>query len=496
MKKTVQNLIKKPPVVVILGHVDSGKTSILDFIKKSHIAEKESGGITQHIGAYQIEHKDKKITFIDTPGHEAFSQMRSRGSKVADIAVLVVDGCKGIELQTKEAIFHIKLAEIPFIVVFNKNDRQEANPEKVKKELIKENIQVESLGGKVPSVNVSAKNGQGVDELLELILLIGEMENLKWDVSSQAEGIVIESYLDHQRGSVATLILDKGTVKVGDIIGTFSSFGKIKSLENFQGVSIDQVFPSDPFSIVGLEGAVRVGEDFKVFASIEEAKNNLKTIDKTETNTVLDVGPEQRVLNVILKADFLGSMEAIEEVLKQIPQEKILLRILKSEVGDINESDIKTARSGRGVILAFRVKTDAVARQMAEREKIRIISVEVIYNLVEEVRNSMERIMAKESVRTDWGKVKILGVFLTDKNRQIVGGKVIEGEVKKGGSIEVIRQENIVGKGRMISLQRDKKDIDKVAKGQECGMMYEGDVKVEVGDVLAIYTEEKIKGEL
>ena len=496
MKKTVQNLIKKPPVVVILGHVDSGKTSILDFIKKSHIAEKESGGITQHIGAYQIEHKDKKITFIDTPGHEAFSQMRSRGSKVADIAVLVVDGCKGIELQTKEAIFHIKLAEIPFIVVFNKNDRQEANPEKVKKELIKENIQVESLGGKVPSVNVSAKNGQGVDELLELILLIGEMENLKWDVSSQAEGIVIESYLDHQRGSVATLILDKGTVKVGDIIGTFSSFGKIKSLENFQGVSIDQVFPSDPFSIVGLEGAVRVGEDFKVFASIEEAKNNLKTIDKTETNTVLDVGPEQRVLNVILKADFLGSMEAIEEILKQIPQEKILLRILKSEVGDINESDIKTARSGRGVILAFRVKTDAVARQMAEREKIRIISVEVIYNLVEEVRNSMERIMAKESVRTDWGKVKILGVFLTDKNRQIVGGKVIEGEVKKGGSIEVIRQENIVGKGRMISLQRDKKDIDKVAKGQECGMMYEGDVKVEVGDVLAIYTEEKIKGEL
>jgi translation initiation factor IF-2 len=496
MKKTVQNLIKKPPVVVILGHVDSGKTSILDFIKKSHIAEKESGGITQHIGAYQIEHKDKKITFIDTPGHEAFSQMRSRGSKVADIAVLVVDGCKGIELQTKEAIHHIKLAEIPFIVVFNKNDRQEANPEKVKKELIKENIQVESLGGKVPSVNVSAKNGQGVDELLELILLIGEMENLKWDVSSQAEGIVIESYLDHQRGSVATLILDKGTVKVGDIIGTFSSFGKIKSLENFQGVSIDQVFPSDPFSIVGLEGAVRVGEDFKVFASIEEAKNNLKTIDKTETNTVLDVGPEQRVLNVILKADFLGSMEAIEEILKQIPQEKILLRILKSEVGDINESDIKTARSGRGVILAFRVKTDAVARQMAEREKIRIISVEVIYNLVEEVRNSMERIMAKESVRTDWGKVKILGVFLTDKNRQIIGGKVIEGEVKKGGSIEVIRQENIVGKGRMISLQRDKKDIDKVAKGQECGMMYEGDVKVEVGDVLAIYTEEKIKGEL
>jgi len=496
MKKTVQNLIKKPPVVVILGHVDSGKTSILDFIKKSHIAEKESGGITQHIGAYQIEHKDKKIIFIDTPGHEAFSQMRSRGSKVADIAVLVVDGCKGIELQTKEAIFHIKLAEIPFIVVFNKNDRQEANPEKVKKELIKENIQVESLGGKVPSVNVSAKNGQGVDELLELILLIGEMENLKWDVSSQAEGVVIESYLDHQRGPVATLILDKGTVKVGDIIGTFSSFGKIKSLENFKGVSVDEVFPSDPFSIVGLEGAVRVGEDFKVFVSTEEAKSNLKAVKKTEINTVLDVGPEQRVLNIILKADFLGSMEAIEEVLKQIPQEKILLRILKSEVGDINESDIKTARSGRGVILAFRVKTDAVARQMAEREKIRIISVEVIYNLVEEVRNSMERIMAKESVRTDLGKVKILGVFLTDKNRQIIGGKVIEGEVKKGGSIEVIRQENIVGKGRMISLQRDKKDIDKVAKGQECGMMYEGDIKVEVGDVLAIYTEEKIKGEL
>jgi len=481
---------------VILGHVDSGKTSILDFIRKSHIAEKESGGITQHIGAYQIEHKDKKITFVDTPGHEAFSQMRSRGAKVADIAVLVVDSCKGIEPQTKEAIYHIKLAEIPLIVAFNKTDRQEANPEKAKKELIKEDIQVESLGGKIPSVNVSAKTGQGVDDLLELILLVGEMESLKMDISVPSEGVVIESCLDHQRGPVATLIVDKGILKVGDIIGTFSSFGKIRSLENFQGVSVEQAFPSNPVSIVGLEGAVRVGEDFKVFASAEEAKNNLKITKKIETNTVLEVGPEQRVLNVILKADFLGSMEAIDEILKEIPQEKILLRILKSEVGDINESDIKTARSGRAVILAFRVKTDVVARQMAEREKIRIISVDVIYNLVEEVRNSMERIMAKESVRTDLGKVKILGIFLTDKNRQIIGGKVIEGEVKKGASIEVIRQESLVGKGRMISLQRDKKEIDKIMKGQECGIMYEGDVKVEVGDVLAIYTEEKIKGEL
>ncbi|MFA4998583.1 MAG: translation initiation factor IF-2 [Candidatus Paceibacterota bacterium] len=496
MKKTTQNLIKKPPVAVILGHVDSGKTSILDFIRKSHIAEKESGGITQHIGAYQIEHKGKKITFIDTPGHEAFSQMRSRGAKVADIAVLVVDSCKGVELQTKEAIYHIKLAEVPLIVALNKTDRPEANPEKVKKELIKEDIQVESLGGKIPSVNVSARTGQGVDEILELILLIGEMENLKMEVSVPAEGVVIESYLNHQRGPVATLIPDKGTLRVGDIIGTFSSFGKIKSLENFRGISVEQALPSDPVSIVGLEGAVRVGEDFKVFPSVEEAKNNLKAEKKIDNSTVLDVEPGQRVLNVILKADFLGSMEAIDEVLKEIPQEKILLRILKSEVGDINESDIKTARSGKAVILGFRVKTDAVARQMAEREKIRIISVDVIYNLVEEVRNSMERIMAKESVRTDLGKVKILGIFLTDKNRQIVGGKVIEGEVKKGASIEVVSQENLVGKGRMINLQRDKKDIDKVAKGQECGIMYEGDTKVEVGDVLVIYTEEKVKGEL
>jgi len=481
---------------VILGHVDSGKTSILDFIRKSHIAEKESGGITQHIGAYQIEHKGKKITFIDTPGHEAFSQMRSRGSKVADIAVLVVDSGKGVELQTKEAISHIKLAEIPLVVALNKTDRPEANPEKVKKELIKEDIQVESLGGKVPSVNVSARTGQGVDEILELILLIGEMENLKMEVSVPAEGVVIESYLDHQRGPVATLIPDKGTLKVGDIIGTFSSFGKIKSLENFQGIPVGQALPSDPVSIVGLEGAVMVGEDFKVFSNVEEAENNLKIVKRIDNSTVLDVGPDQRVLNVILKADFLGSMEAIVEVLKELPQEKILLRLLKSEVGDINESDIKIARSGKAVILGFRVKTDPVARQMAEREKIRIISVDVIYNLVEEVRNSMERIMAKESVRIDLGKVKILGIFLTDKNRQIVGGKVVEGEVKKGGLIEVIRQENIVGRGRMINLQRDKKDIDKVMKGQECGIMYEGDIKVEAGDILAIYTEEKVKGEL
>ena len=481
--------------MVVLGHVDHGKSSILEAIKDFKITEKEAGGITQHIGAYQIEHQDKKITFIDTPGHEAFSAIRSRGAKVADIAILVIDASQGVQAQTKEAIEHIKKAGVSPIVAINKIDLPQADPEKVKRELSKEGILVEEMGGKIPAVEVSAKTGQGIDDLLELILLVAEMEELKADITMPAEGVVIEAYLDTQRGPTATLILNAGILKPGQIVGTPSTFGKIKTLENFQDLPILEALPSMPCICLGFENVPRVGEEFKVFSDIETARNNLEIREK-EVPEVTAIEADQRALNLILKADVLGSLEAIKEVLKNLPKEKVILRILKAEVGEITESDVKLASQAKAKILGFRVKINPIARALSEREKVKIMQFEVIYDLVEGTRGFMEKIIKPEIVRQDLGKVKILKIFLTEKNRQIVGGKVIEGEVKKGTQIEVLRGEELVGKGKLINLQRDKKDVDKLIKGQDCGILYEGDVKIEEGDMLVIYTEERKKGEL
>jgi len=494
-KKKKENLINRPPVVVVLGHIDSGKTSLLDQIRKTKVAEKESGGITQHIGAYQIEKNGKKITFIDTPGHEAFSQMRSRGAKTADIAILVIDSAKGVQVQTKEAIDHIKKSQVLPIIAFNKIDRPEADPEKAKGQLKKQEILVESLGGKIPSTNVSAKTGQGVEDLLELILLMAEMENLKADISKPAEGVVIESYLDNKRGPIATLILNEGVLKPGNIIATFSTFGKIKSLEDFKGKQVSQALPSDPVVILGLEQAPRVGEKFKLFNDLEQARTYTKSPER-KTEEIAEIKPEQKVLNLVLKSDVLGSIEAIEEVLKQLPQEKIVLRILKSDVGQINENDVQLAKSSKAIVIGFRIKPNPIAKKLAEKEKVRIMNFEIIYDLVEEIRKYMEKILEPEVVRTDLGKLKVLVSFWSEKKRQIVGGRMIEGEIKKGILIEVTRDEEVIDQGRMINLQKNKKDIEKASKGEEVGILYEGEKKIEKGDVLIIFTKERRKGEL
>ncbi len=499
MEENNKNLITRPPVVVVLGHIDSGKTTLLDQIRKTKIAEKESGGITQHIGAYQIEKDGKKITFIDTPGHEAFSQMRSRGAKTADIAILVIDSCKGVEKQTKEVIEHIKKANIPVIVAFNKIDRPEADPEKAKRELQEEDILVESLGGTIPSINISAKTGQGVEDLLDLILLIAEMEKLEADISKPAIGVIIESYLDSKRGPTATLILNEGKLKLGDIIATPSTTGKVKSLEDFQGNPISEVYPADPAVFLGLEKVPMVGEKLKAFPDLESAQNYLKVPEKKiEGSKTIEIKPDQKALNIILKTDVLGSIEAIQEVLKTLPQEKVVIRVLKAEVGDINENDIKLAKSSNAVILGFRVKTNPIAKRWLQREEIKVtvMNFEIIYELVEGLRRFMEKILTPEKVRTDLGKIKVLVTFWSKKNRQIVGGRIIEGEVEKGTQIEVQRNEEVIDRGRMINLQKNKKDIERASKGEEVGILYEGNKKIEKGDVLVIYKQEHKKVEL
>lgn len=494
-KEKNRNLVIRPPVVVVLGHVDHGKTSLLDYIRKSHVVEKESGGITQHIGAYEVEEKGKKITFIDTPGHEAFSAMRSRGAKIADIAILVVAGEEGVKPQTKEAIGHIKKAEIPIIVVINKIDKPEADIEKVKRELAGQGILVESIGGKIPCLGTSAKTGKGIPELLELVLLVTEMEDLKADISKPAEGVVIESYLDSSRGPTATLILEDGVLKKGDVLGTSSTFGKIRIIEDFQGKTIAQALPSMPVVVLGFEAVPGVGEKFKALENIERAKQEIKGL-KWSKSQVFDIKPEQRVLNLVLKTDVLGSLEAIEEVLKDIPQEKVVLRILEGGVGEINESDVKLANGANAVVVGFRIKSNQIAEKLALRDRVRILNFEIIYELAQAVRQLMEKRVEPETVKKSLGKVKILAIFKTEKNRQIIGGRIVSGKILKGASSEIFRNEEKVGSGKIVTLKRDQNEIGQAEKGKECGILYEGDIEIEEGDILEVFVKERRKGEL
>lgn len=496
-KTNLQN--KRPPVVVVLGHIDHGKTSLLMAIKDFKVLSKESGGITQHVGAYQIEHNNQKITFIDTPGHESFSAIRSRGSKVADIAILVVDAAEGVKKQTKEAIDHIKKAKLSTIVALNKIDKPEANPERVKQQLMEEDIIVESYGGTVPSLNISAKTGKGISELLDLILLVAEIEDLENNIESSAEGTIIEAYQDSRRGPTCTAILEKGILKPGDFIGTDIAYGKVKNLENFLGKPLNEARPSDPIIIVGFESIPTVGEKFKAYQNLEEAaaavkpketKNNRLSFENQENGT------GKKYLSLVIKADAFGSLEAIEEVIKTLPQETVGLKIIRAEVGDVNESDIKLAKSGQGAVIAFRVKKDKIAEIASQKEQTRIYDFDIIYTMAQKIRELMERKLVKEKERTDLGKMEITVIFRTEKNRQIVGGLVTEGEVVKGSQMEIFRGGEKIGQGRIVDVQANKKSFPSVKAGKECAILYQGDERIKEGDEIVSYKEDYIKEEL
>jgi len=480
---------EKAPVVAILGHIDHGKSSILETIRDLRITAKESGGITQHIGAYQIEEDGEKITFIDTPGHEAFSAMRSRGAKVADVAILVVAADEGVKDQTEESISYIKEAGIPMIVAINKMDKPEADPKKVKRELAESSVKVEEMGGDIPTVETSAETKEGIDDLLEVILLVAEMEDLKTDFSKKGEGVVIESNLDSQRGPLATVILREGTLKRGDPIATNSTSGKVKIMEDSFGDQLEEVLPSQPALILGFSEVPRVGEKVKAFENLEEAREFQE--EREEEKIDLNLEPGEKVLNLILKVDVLGSIEAIEQILENLPQEKVKIRILKSEVGDITEGDVKTAQTAKGSILGFRVDLTSGAEKIAEKTGVEIKTFDVIYDLVDEAEELMKNQLESEIIRNEMGRVKTLVIFKTSGSRQIVGGRITRGEVQKGALIDVIRDKKKVGSGKIVNLQKEKKDVERLVKGDECGILYEGQERIKKGDTLIIYTEEE-----
>jgi translation initiation factor IF-2 len=501
-QKTNENLKPRPPIVVVLGHVDHGKTSLLDTIRKTNVVAKESGGITQHIGAYQIEFQGKKITFIDTPGHEAFSQMRSRGAKAADIAILVIAGEEGVKPQTKEVVSYIKKEEIPVIVAVNKIDKPQVNFEKTVGELEKEGLVVETRGGNVPVVKVSAKDGTGINELLEMILLVAEMEELKADIEKPANGVVIESYLDSRRGSIATLLVFEGILKIGQWVVCGNYYGKIKSLEDFKGEKMEEAKPSTPAVVLGLNDVPVVGQIFEVVDS-EEAVNEKvsKNIEnKKESLSEPKIEPvgegDVRILNLILKADVQGSLEAISENLFKLDLGGIKLNIIKSEVGAISESDIKLAFSTDALIVGFRMKASNNVFDQAKRSKIKIRTYDIIYELFEDIRKEAAKLLDPEVNRENLGKLKVIAIFRREKSRMIVGGKVIDGKVANKVPVDVLRNEEKIGSGRVVQLQHNKNDMAEVEKGREAGILYEGEPIIEEGDILEFYRIQKTRREL
>ncbi len=506
-----------------MGHVDHGKTKILDVIRKTAVAEKESGGITQHIGAYQVElttsdpkgeqilngtdkrRETRKITFLDTPGHEAFAAIRSRGIKVADIAVLVVAADEGVKPQTKEAIAIINEEKIPTVVAINKIDKEGANIQRVKQELAAENILVEDWGGKIPVVEISAKQNKNIGELLDMILLVAELENLQEDLSPPAKGVIIESNLDKRKGYVATALVQKGKLRTGDWIAAGTTVGKIKFMEDFLGRLIIEAVPSQPVRIIGLSSSPAIGKEFIVANSRDEASNlaaenaNLAPLFRffkgiPESKETID---KNKTLNIIFKSDVSSSLEAIESALGAIKSEEVACRVVSHDIGNVSESDIKFAIGSGALVVGFRVEIDPSAKKLAEKENVKVATFSIIYELAEYIRQEMSKLLEPEIRRTLLGKVKILAVFKKDSKSQIIGGKVISGKITRGTLADVVRNNAKLLGGRIIQLQQNKQDASEVNEGFECGMKFESlpnqpawDIKE--GDVLEVYGEEKI----
>ena len=503
IKDTKDNKNMRPPVVVVLGHVDHGKTKLLDTIRKTKIAEGESGGITQHIGAYQTNINGKVITFLDTPGHEAFTAIRSRGAKVADIAVLVIAADESVKPQTKEAIRIIKEEKIPFIVALNKIDKEGANAQKVKQDLATEDVLVEDWGGKVPVIEISAKEGRNINELLDMILLVTELEELKEDLSSPAKGIVIESNLDKRRGYVATVLVQKGILSVGDWLVVGTVVGKIKSMEDFMGKPIIEAKPSQPVLITGWPTAPDIGKEFVVAPDKDEATRiaegnvNLAPLFSFFKGSVETGDENKEFLNLVFKSDVSSSLEAIEVSLKAIKSSEIGYRVISYDIGNISEADIKTAIASKCQVIGFRVKVEESAKKLADKEGIKIINFDIIYELIEYVRQGMSELLGVEIKKNPIGKLKVLAVFKKDARAQIFGGKVMSGKVIRGAMGDVARNGSIVVSGKIGQLQHNKEDTPEVKEGLEAGIRFDIITKdfadVKVGDVVDIYEEERIK---
>jgi translation initiation factor IF-2 len=497
-KEEKGNLKPRPPIIVVMGHVDHGKTKLLDAIRKTDVVAGEAGGITQHIGAYQIERKNKIITFIDTPGHEAFTAMRGRGAKVADIAILVVAADDGVKPQTVEAFNIIKASGIPFIVAINKIDKEGADINNVKQELSNQlGIAPDDWGGKTICVPVSAKNGTGVEDILDMVLLTADMEaqNMTANPESEAIGTVVESRIDKGEGPVATILIQNGTLKVGDQL-SFNNiyYGKARALKNHKGEMIKEAPPSTPVKIIGLKTSPQVGDILEVGEGEKIKVRKMQTTFNKPSSIKKENDDDEKIkkINLIIKSDVLGSAEAIEESLQKINTETIKTNIIYKGLGNITEGNISQAEASGAKIIGFNVKVPPAIQELAREKNVSIKIYNIIYNLINDLKKEMEELAGIELVRVDLGRLKVAGIFRTEPKAQIVGGRVLKGKIEAECLIEVIRNDQVLSQGKLATLQAGKQDVKTVETNQECGLKYEGKPVIRAGDILQFYKNEKV----
>ena len=502
-------LVERPPVVTIMGHVDHGKTSLLDAIRETEVVAGEAGGITQHIGAYQVRRNGKTISFIDTPGHEAFTAMRARGAKVTDIAVIVVAADDGVMPQTVEAIDHAKAAEVPILVAINKIDLPSANPDKVKGELANQDLTPEDWGGDTVYANVSAKTREGLDDLLELILLVAEVEELKANPDASASGTVIESHLDPGRGPVVTVLVQRGTLHVGDALVAGPQWGKVRAMQDFTGARVSEGRPGDPVEVLGFDGVCEAGERVEVVENERRARQlanergqRLKTEQlarrqarKVSLDEVFAKAQEGEInqLDIVLKGDVSGSLEALQDEIAKLPQDQIAVNVIHAAAGGINESDVMLAAASDAVIIGFNVRPLAEARKAAEREGVEIRTYSVIYKVTEDLRGAMEGMLEPEEVEETLGQAEVKELFKASRVGTIAGCQVTDGKVVRGAEVRLVRDGTVVWTGRIGSLRRFKDDVAEVEEGLECGIVLEGFQDVKVGDVLEVFETKQVE---
>lgn len=494
-----KNLFPRPPVIVVMGHVDHGKTKLLDAIRTTDVVAGEAGGITQHIGAYQIKRKDKIITFIDTPGHEAFTAMRSRGAKVADIAILVVAADDGVKPQTTEAHNIIKAAQIPYIVAINKVDKPEADVNKTKQELSSQlGITPEDWGGKTICASVSAKTGVGVEDLLDMVLLTADMDaqSMTANPNSDAIGTVIESHIDKGEGPVATILIQNGTLRAGDQLRfNDQAYGKVRALKNYKGETVSEVPPSTPAKIIGLKIAPHVGDVLEVGTGEKLKIKKIKSLKKSYDTHLKHESSENvniKKINVIIKSDFLGSAEAIEESLEKINTEDIKVIIISKGLGNITEGNVEQAEASGAQIIGFHVKVSPQVENLARERGVTIKLYSIIYDLINDIKSQVQALVEAELKRVDLGRLKVMAIFRTESKSQIIGGKVIDGKIESNSLIEVVRDKQVIAGGKLTKLQSGKQDVKVVEIDQECGIQYEGNPVVKIDDILNFYKKEKV----
>lgn len=505
-----EELKHRPPVVTIMGHVDHGKTSLLDKIRSASVTTTEAGGITQHIGAYQVEANGQKITFLDTPGHEAFTAMRARGAQVTDIAILVVAADDGVMPQTIEAIDHAKAAEVPIIIAINKIDKPEANADRIKQELTNYGLVPEEWGGETIMVPVSAKSGQGIDELLEMILLVAEVADLKANPNRNAKGKVVESKLDKGRGPVATLLIQAGTLHIGDFLIVGTTQGRIRAMFDFKGRSMKTALPSMPVEILGLNEVPAAGDDFiavdneklaKQVADKRQQDKHQMEIARNTKVTLEDIfaqikDGEVKELNIILKADVQGSIEAIRQSLEKLGNSEVRVNIIRTAVGGIREADVMLAAASNAIIIGFNVRPDINAKRLAEKETVEVKTYRVIYEAIDDVKAALSGLLTPDIKEVDLGQAEVRTTFKVPKVGTVAGCYVTEGKITRHAKIRVLRDSVVIHDGELASLKRFKDDVKEVATGYECGIGMVGFNDIKEGDVLEAYTFEEIQRKL